>query len=100
MNAVFAYLTDEVCVGLDNAKFTYLQNTMTQIPLVALKVFLHGVAMRWLDQAVSALFLCFLKYSLTVSHVAGRFDGRRTCLGSNGGGTSTVAAMMSTMYIY
>ena len=75
MNAVFAYLTDEVRIGLDNAEFACLQNAMMQIPSVTLKVFLHGVAMRWLDQAVSALFLCFLKYSLTVSHVAGRFDG-------------------------
>jgi len=73
---VFAYLTDEVRVGLDNAEFMHLQNAMTQIPLVTLKVFLHGVVMRWLDQVVSALFLCFLKYLLTVSHVAGRFDRR------------------------
>ena len=70
------YLTDKVHVGLDNTKFMCLQNMITQIPSVVLKVFLHGVAMRWLDQAVSALFLCFLKYLLTVSHVAGRFDRR------------------------
>jgi len=91
---------DKVCIGLDNAEFACLQNMMTQIPSVALKVFFHGVVMQWLDQVVSALFLCFLKYSLTVSYIAGRFDRRQTCLGSNGSSTSTVAAMMSTMYIY
>ena len=55
-NAVFVYLTDKVRVGLDNAEFTHLQNAIMQIASVASEVFVYGVAMRWLDQAVSGLF--------------------------------------------
>ena len=53
---MFVYLTDKVRVGLDNAEFARLQNAITQIASVVSEVFVYGVAMRWLDQAVSGLF--------------------------------------------
>jgi len=55
-NAMFAYLTDKVLCGLNNTKFTRLQNAMTQVALVAVEILLLGIAMRWLDQVVSVLF--------------------------------------------
>jgi len=63
---MFAYLTDKICVGLNNAEFAHLKTTIMQIPLVMVEVFCYRVAMRWLDYTVSALFSVFLKYSLTV----------------------------------
>jgi len=99
-NAMFAYLTDKVLRGLNNAKFAGLQNTMTQVTSVVVEILLLGIAMRWLDQVVSVLFF-FLKYSLTVCHVAGHFDGRWACLGGNSSGAFMAAAIMSPqMYIH
>ena len=46
-------------------------------------------------------FFFFLKYSLTVCHVAGHFDGGQACLGGNGGRAFMAAAIMSPqMYIH
>jgi len=99
-NAMFAYLTDKVLRGLNNAESTRLQNAMTQVTSVAVEILLLGIAMQWLDQVVSVLFF-FLKYSLTVCHVAGHFDRRQACLGSNGSGAFTAAAIISPqMYIH
>jgi len=56
-NVMFMYLMDNICVGLNNAKFACLKTTITQIPLVVVEVFCYGVVMRWLDHTVSALFL-------------------------------------------
>jgi len=70
---MFTYLTDKIRIGLHNAKFACLKTTITQIPLVAVEVFCYGVAMRWLDHMVSALFFCFLEV-FADCHVAGCFD--------------------------
>jgi len=64
---MFVYLTDEIRVGLHNAKFARLKTTIMQIPLVVVEVFCYGVTMHWLDHTVSALFSVFLKYLLTVT---------------------------------
>jgi len=64
---MFTYLTDEICVGLNNAEFAHLKTMIMQIPLVVVEVFCYGVVMHWLDHTVSALFSVFLKYSLTVT---------------------------------
>lgn len=66
-NVMFAYLTDEICIGLNNAEFTHLKTMTMQIPLVAVEVFCYGVMICWLDHMVSALFSVFLKYLLTVT---------------------------------
>ena len=42
-NTMFAYLTDKVLCGLNNAKFARLQNTMTQVTLVAVEILLLGI---------------------------------------------------------
>jgi len=55
-NAMFAYLTDKVLRGLNNAKFAGLQNAMTQVALVTVEILLLGIMMQWLDQVVSVLF--------------------------------------------
>lgn len=55
-NAMFAYLTDKVLHGLNNAEFAGLQNAMTQVASVVVEILLLGIAMRWLDQVVSVLF--------------------------------------------
>jgi len=66
-NVMFAYLTDEISIGLHNAEFAHLKTMIMQIPLVAVEVFCYRVAMHWLDHTVSALFSVFLKYLLTVT---------------------------------
>ena len=64
---MFAYLTDEIRVGINDADFVRLKNAITRIPPVAVEVLCYGVAMRLMDQAVSALVSVILKYSLTVT---------------------------------
>jgi len=41
-NVMFAYLTDEIRVGLHNAKFAHLKTTITQIPWLRWKFFVMG----------------------------------------------------------
>ena len=64
---MFVYLMDEIHIGINNADFVCLKNTIMRIPPVVVEVLYYGVAMRLMDQAVSALVSVILKYSLTVT---------------------------------